>query len=90
MESDGTNADNLLALAKKCGLELAAIVSKLMCFDVDEVSTFQGPFTRNTIQMIVNLAPSFVGQYNKGHKLNLTIKILSMLSIVIRFKICLW
>jgi len=72
LEFDGATADNLIAFLMavvgiRGDLDELAIVTKLICFEADGVSTFQGCRTRVTIQLKARYTPHITGIHCMGH-----------------------
>ena len=79
MESNGATSDFLMklivnALSVYCGLDKAAITSKLLCFRTDGVAVFLGQYNGMTKQIIEQHAPFSVEIHCCGHRLQLCAK----------------
>lgn len=87
MESNGATFDSLTkvimnSLIVNCGLDEAAVASKLLCFEADGVAAFQGRHTGVTRQIIEQYAPFSLGMHCCEHRLQLYVKSLSQLDLL--------
>jgi len=87
LELDGASADNLTsliisALSVKAALIAEAISTRLICFGVDGVATFQGHMSGVTKQIQSQHAPFVQGIHCMAYRFNLAFKMLSSLNIM--------
>jgi hypothetical protein len=81
---EGGNVNNLIvvivqALMQQRGLTQEETTNRLICFDVDGTSIFQGYYTKVTFQLKDKFVPYMMGQHCMAHWMNLAIQILSNL-----------
>jgi hypothetical protein len=76
----------IYALLYEGGLSREQVASKLVCFGVDEVNTFQGAKTGVTTQIREKWVPFSLGANCCSHKVNLVIKTLSKYPMVSRLE----
>jgi hypothetical protein len=90
---EGSNVDNLTkvivdSLLTYSGISESNLASKLVCFGVDGVTTFQGPKT-NVITQLKKNTPFMLGVHCVTHQTNLVVQTLYRLTLVTKIKLLL-